>query len=809
MSRHLMLVPSLACPASCNYCFGPHAGGASMSAATLQAVVEWQRALGETEPLDLTFHGGEPLVAGVDFYRMALPLLRDGLAPRPVRFSVQSNLWLLTNEFCELFKQYQVSLGTSLDGPQAINDAQRGAGYYRRTMAGIELARHHGLHPGCICTFTSQSAQRYPEVFDYFLEQGIGFSVHAALPPLGIPGDGWALSPDAHGELLVGLLGRYLEHTQHIRISTLDAMSRSISAGHGGICTFGDCLGGYLAVDPEGWIYSCQRFCGMPAFRLGRVHHRPPWEELQASPAWQTFQYRQEHIAEECGDCPHFDFCRGGCPYNALAASGAFEYIDDHGLDRGSFTGGLRDPHCPAYQRAFSAITERALAEVFSTENLEAVVSGGLSKHGLLRKGKLLQVMRGSPHPHEIAPRARKALAAVALGASASPADAVDKLARAGLVTDREVALNSLVGLQTQLKNQSQGYVNAYLHVTYACNLACSHCYASAAKDRAGESMSPGDLSRLVRQAARAGFHKVVITGGEPLAHPQRAALLSALVELRPQIKPALLVLRTNLAYPVDASLLEKILCSADQIVVSLDGDETSHDTRRGKGTYARTISNLHQLIPLSPAPSPFEKEAKTSPRADIVLAATLDAAQIAGGEGEAVRRLAQELGAGVRFKPVLPLGRAEGSGTAPEFYSSLDEDGEERLSRLQPASTCGLGMNLYVAPGGECYPCYALTGTPHHLGNALEAGLESVLASARYQSLKQVTVDSNQQCRACALRYLCGGFCRAWGSNGNPDAPPLGCTALQQRARGLLLSALEVLDVSLEHWQAAGLPID
>jgi sulfatase maturation enzyme AslB (radical SAM superfamily) len=86
---------------------------------------------------------------------------------------------------------------------------------------------------------------------------------------------------------------------------------------------------------------------------------------------------------------------------------------------------------------------------------------------------------------------------------------------------------------------------------------------------------------------------------------------------------------------------------------------------------------------------------------------------------------------------------------------------------------------------------------------------MEAVLASGRYQRLKRVTVDSNAQCRECSLRYLCGGFCRAWSKDGDPDAPPQDCSALQERARGLLRSALEALEVSEERWIEAGLPID
>ena len=68
---------------------------------TVEAVVRWQNSFDGSELLEITFHGGEPLVPGAPFYRMALPLLREGLASLQVRFAVQSNLWLLTDDLCE------------------------------------------------------------------------------------------------------------------------------------------------------------------------------------------------------------------------------------------------------------------------------------------------------------------------------------------------------------------------------------------------------------------------------------------------------------------------------------------------------------------------------------------------------------------------------------------------------------------------------------------------------------------------------------------------------------------------------------
>ena len=109
------------------------------------------------------------------------------------------------------------------------------------------------------------------------MREGLNFAVHAALPTLGYPqASDWHLSPEVYGELLVALLDRYLANLGKIRISTLDSMCQSMAPRQGGICTFGDCLGHYLAVGPDGAIYPCQRFAGMADYTLGNVHQRPP-----------------------------------------------------------------------------------------------------------------------------------------------------------------------------------------------------------------------------------------------------------------------------------------------------------------------------------------------------------------------------------------------------------------------------------------------------------------------------------------------------------------------------------------------------
>ena len=752
-----------------------------MPHAVFDATLDWISATATpSERLELTFHGGEPLLAGIEWYESCLRNLRKRFGER-ARLHVQSNLWLLNNDFCQLFRDHHVSLGTSLDGPKEINDLQRGHGYFARTMAGIRMGRRHGLDVGVICTFTRLSAPRYREVFDFFLDEHLSPRIHAAVASLGgAPDEHLSMSPGEHAELLVDLFDLYMENVSRIQVSTFDDMARSISSGKGGVCTFTNCLGHHLTVGPQGGIYSCNRFAGHPEWRLGSVLDPPDMATLRRSDAWQRLEDREESVQRDCAGCAHFSYCRGGCSYNAFTG----------GKDR-------RDPHCLAYRRVFDRIADRAMEEVFSEPNIEAVVQEGPGRDGFLRRGPLLQIMRDGPHPRKVAARAREVAAAVALAASASPEEALGKLDRAGIITQPESALNSLKGLRQRLDRQAEGLVNAYLHVTYACNLACAHCYASAGLQRA-ELMAVDDMARLVREVSAAGFRKAVITGGEPLMHAKSQSLLDALATLRGNIGSTQIVLRTNLAYPLSPALVECLLQSAHQVAVSLDGDELTHDTRRGAGTHARTVINLRALV---------AGRERIPASATLSMAATLTTEQTAGLPGEAARALARELGVSLRIKPVLPLGRGGELGLAPEFYSSHEQDGAEALAcSAGPRATCGLGMNLYVDPAGECFPCYALMGPRHALGNALREGLSAVLS--RNAAYREATVDRNRLCRACALRYLCGGLCRAWARGDDADAPPRDCAVLHTRARKGLVQALRTLEIPLPRWQEAGLPL-
>ncbi|MFH1860732.1 MAG: radical SAM protein [bacterium] len=451
---NLILVPSLFCPANCKYCFGPKhniespSGGCEnkpMDVGTIEYALDFALRLSVEKGLPLQsddasggcvrviFHGGEPLSAGISFFKETLPRIIEKVsrqhlskvlpsdkdkkttplaieaAHSAVEFSIQSNLWLLTEDMCKLFAEYRVSLGVSIDGPEEITDAQRGRGYFQKTMDAIDMARRHGISVSCLCTFTRYSAAHSDEVYDFFVQNSLDFSFHQAVPSLNErEEDLWSLCPEEYGELLISLLERYIQqetktfigqpqgvaptrHTQQppkIKIDTLDSLCQGVAAGKGGICTFTDCLGDFLAIAPDGGIYPCQRFIDSTlgkennGFCLGNVRNCQDIHSLKAHPFWQYLRQRQDAVnnkvllPEGCSSCTYLSFCRGGCAYNALASGNKSS----------------KDPYCLAYKRIYGHIIERAMSEVFSEENLTCVVKEG---GGLIKKGRLLEIMKG------------------------------------------------------------------------------------------------------------------------------------------------------------------------------------------------------------------------------------------------------------------------------------------------------------------------------------------------------------------------------------------------------------------------------
>jgi uncharacterized protein len=791
-----MVIPSLACQASCKYCFGPHEGAVMDERTAKQAAAFIHNIAQQTEAkkITITFHGGEPLLAPLAVWEVLLGSIEERLRGYQLQLGLQSNLWQLDDCFIELFAKHQLSIGTSLDGPEQLCDLNRGQGYFARTTAAMQRARDAGFAVSAIATMTRQTLLQATTVADYFCDQGTPMVLHGALAALDKSNSDFALSADEYAQLVIGLYPWYLENRKLIQIETLDHYLRGIVYGNPGVCTLCDCWGMFLAIAPNGDISSCQRLAGKEQFCLGNVFDSTTLEELAASPAAQRLMQRQQEVARRCAGCGFYSICKGGCYYNALTTED-----------------GQIDPWCDAYKQIYGFVQDKVIAEMGSGENIAAVAARQPDDdgHPLLRKGAYIS-LSAKPHPSQIAANARRVCAIHQLGRTNDPAAAARSLFEQRICGDVRQTQGLLEQMQQGMERQHVSLNNCYVHVTFDCNLRCSHCYANGGGgavggdgEVSGSGSRPGEergempaerFSQLIGQAKVSGFRQIVVTGGEPLVHTQRQQLLSACAELKGSADSGRgrsnLVLRTNLTGDLGQELLVALAQSFDQVVVSVDGTPQSHDARRGVGNYQNMLANLEQYVRIA---------ADIPQAAELSLAAILSVQDIAGEPGQSVRRLGRDLGVKrLRFRPLLPIGRAAQL-DEPVICEGLMQHvaPEEQLkAEFRPLTSCGIGQNVFIKPDGAAHPCYAWCGVHTYLGNVFADGLESLLGSARFQQLRDCSVDTIAQCRDCEYRYLCGGACRAWGNQDSLDlnAAPPSCAHLKQRAQRLVQAAQDFL---------------
>lgn len=355
---HFFFMPTMGCVAKCRYCYSP-VSSHKMNDETLVRTMDWIKAsldslarenqdnfVGDSAPLvRFTFHGGEPLLMGKEFMRKALELFNSIETPFRKRISIQSNLWLLDEDFCRLFKEYEVFVGTSLDGPEEINDRQRGKGYFKKTMKSIELLRKNHIPVSCICTFTKENAPHYEEIYNFFLKENLDFKFFIVQPTMEKEFEtDLSLSCKEQAELVENFLKLYLLNPGKIRVHTLDIHCLSLTGRFSGGFVQGNCIGKQFAIGPDGGIYNCQMFVGHDRFRWGSVFDTDSMSDIRQLPSWAQFQEWQANQKCNCSDCEYGDICTGGCVFNSIMTN-------DEVLDTNK-----KDPNCAAYRQSLDVI---------------------------------------------------------------------------------------------------------------------------------------------------------------------------------------------------------------------------------------------------------------------------------------------------------------------------------------------------------------------------------------------------------------------------------------------------------------------
>jgi len=292
-----------------------------MSLGTLEKVVA--SALEEAEVhCEFAFQGGEPLLAGLDFFRAFVAFVkkynRRGIK---TQFAIQTNGILLNLEWAEFFAENKFLLGLSIDGEKAIHDGFRkdfqGKGTHSRCLAAARLLETHKVEFNILSVVTKQLAAHPDQTWNFYKKHGFHYiqfipCIESLDGPRG--NQFYSLTPKIYGQFLCRMFDLWYESFQkgtYVSIRGFDNYIQILMGNPPENCAMTGVCKAYALVEADGSVYPCD-FYVLERYLLGNIHTES-FETMLRGEIAQAFAGPSAEINAECLACAFFKLCRGGC----------------------------------------------------------------------------------------------------------------------------------------------------------------------------------------------------------------------------------------------------------------------------------------------------------------------------------------------------------------------------------------------------------------------------------------------------------------------------------------------------------------
>ena len=290
----------------------------------LEELIDINLSLGRRET-DITFHGGEPLLIGHDLLRKGCEIIKN--YPNTT-IGMQTNSSLVDDEFIDIFLEYGIQIGTSIDGPKYMHDAYRvdaaNHGSFDRVYRNILKMKEKGVPVGALATVTDRTVTSPKEFYNFFKDIHLDFSFNPCFTDPNLP--------KTYKPLETGAYIKFAREMFDIWINDQDSdlsitcFERIISAMcvkkeiHMEVCSFlPDCSRTTVAIAPNGNFYRCLHYCMDDKHCIGNITN----DRLDTALGDTQFGKRCDTLfCSDCKECDIQSYCNGGCPYVAEALNG-------------------------------------------------------------------------------------------------------------------------------------------------------------------------------------------------------------------------------------------------------------------------------------------------------------------------------------------------------------------------------------------------------------------------------------------------------------------------------------------------------
>lgn len=274
-----------------------------------------------------------------------------------------------------------------------------------------------------------------------------------------------------------------------------------------------------------------------------------------------------------------------------------------------------------------------------------------------------------------------------------------------------------------------------YFQITRKCNLRCSYCY-NVENLSSKDTVKIEEIKKIISYFYEEGVQEIILTGGEPLMRPDFDEIVNFIKSKN--MKCQLLTNGTMISNHLGT--LEKI----DAIIISLDTLNQEHNKRKGLDIES-LLNELNNL--------PASIKNKTSIRSVISKDFSED--------WKKVKNKAEHSGYKFIATIMMPNSIDEIEMLPDkEIFASFEKECHEKIG----CSTCGAGKGLAaVDTEGFIYPCQALVAKELRLANIFDKNWKNEFLKRRHEiGLMQRNVFSNEKCKKCKIKYICGGGCPA-----------------------------------------------
>lgn len=291
----------------------------------------------QTSP-DVLFcwHGGETLMRPISFYRRAIELQRKYARGRRIDNTIQTNATMLTDEWCEFFRENNFLVGVSIDGPQEFHDEYRrtatGKPTFHKVMQGIRLLNKHNVEWNALAVVNDFNADYPLEFYNFFKEIGChyiqftpiverrierndGLSLAPGMEEGGELVD-FSVTPEQWGKFLCTIFDEWVRHdvgTYFIQI--FDATLANWAGVQPGLCSLAKECGHAGVMEFNGDVYSCDHFV-YPEHLLGNINEKTITEMMYGEKQREFAKLKHELLPQQCRECPVEFACHGECPKN-------------------------------------------------------------------------------------------------------------------------------------------------------------------------------------------------------------------------------------------------------------------------------------------------------------------------------------------------------------------------------------------------------------------------------------------------------------------------------------------------------------